>query len=66
MVKPIHVKYTIKSSGNLHHMVYCGNCGVFNKRIHIKDEYCSRCGTKIDWSEPEIIYNSCSIKWKGL
>ena len=20
------------------HMVYCGNCGVFNKRIHIKDE----------------------------
>lgn len=52
-VRPIHVRYKIKSTGrNIHHM-YCGVCGKYNQRVASGDKYCRECGTKIDWRKQE-------------
>lgn len=48
--KPIHTRYKIKSSGRMHHTIWCGKCGEFTQRIAIGDKYCRHCGTPIDWS----------------
>lgn len=50
-VKPMHVRYRIKSTGRMHHTIYCGKCGEFGQRVSMGDNFCRHCGTPIDWSE---------------
>lgn len=49
--KPIHIRYRIKSTGRIRHMIYCGKCGEFGKRVSQGDNFCRHCGTPIDWNE---------------
>lgn len=51
VVKPIHVKYKIKSTGRQKHIIYCGACGIYSTRVYMGDAYCRKCGTKVDWSD---------------
>lgn len=54
---PIHIRYTVKSTGRLHHQTYCGYCGgdggygKFYQRVTKGDKFCRECGNKIDWSQ---------------
>lgn len=52
-IKPIHITYTIKTTGRKHHTMYCGKCGVYKQRVCYGDKYCRECGTKIDWSDSD-------------
>lgn len=48
--KPEHVKYRIKSTGRIHHQIYCGKC---KSRVYHGDYCCRHCGKRIDWKEDE-------------
>ena len=51
--KPVHIRYQPKSRNRIHHHIYCGVCGKFIQRVYMGDNYCRRCGTKIDWENED-------------
>ena len=50
-LKPIKVRYRVKSSGRKKIIWYCGKCNKNNTRIYRGDNYCRKCGTKIIWEK---------------